>query len=215
MKPMSNIVIPADETLGYERMEFADFSSTATSASGRPSSYAGRKKNPAQDVVLPTAAEIEAMQNQAREEGYQAGYAEGKQRMSKLLSALDQAMQQAEQDIAQDVLDLALEVARQMVQQTLKHNPEVLLNTIRAAINALPHLSQGAHLLLHPQDAEMIRQHIGEQLGHTGWKIIEDAQITPGGVRVETHHSQIDATVEHRWKRIVAAIGEENNWAET
>lgn len=215
MKPMSNIVIPADETLGYERMEFADFSGSGSSASDRPTSYAGRKKNPAQDVVLPTAAEIEAMQNQAREEGYQAGFAEGKQRINSLLTALDQAMRQAEQDIAQDVLDLALEVARQMVQQTLRHNPEVLLNTIRAAINSLPHLSQGAHLLLHPQDAEMIRQNIGEQLGHTGWKILEDAQITPGGVRIETHHSQIDASVEQRWKRIVAAIGEDNNWTGT
>lgn len=207
---MSNIVIPADETTGYERLEFANFSNSDTSTS----SFAGRKQKLAQDVVLPTAAEIEAMQTQAREEGYQAGYAEGKQRMTSLLTALDQAMQQAEQDIAQDVLDLALEIARQMVQQTIKNKPEVLLNTIREAISALPHLNQGAHLLLHPQDAEMVRQNIGEQLSHTGWKIIEDMQVTPGGVKVETHHSQIDATVENRWKRIVSSLGQDTPWME-
>jgi flagellar assembly protein FliH len=53
---------------------------------------------------------------------------------------------------------------------------------------------------------------MGEQLSHSGWKIFEDAQLARGGARVETAHSQIDATVANRWHRIVAAIGQDSSW---
>jgi flagellar assembly protein FliH len=164
------------------------------------------------EVILPTAGEIEEIQRQAHEEGYQAGYAEGAQRMTELLNALEQALQQSDNSIAQDLLDLSLGIAQQMVLQTIKSKPEVLLNIIREAIASLPHFSQGAHLLLHPADAELVRSSMGEQLAHSGWKIFEDAQIERGGVRVDTAHSQIDATVANRWQRIVAAIGQDSSW---
>jgi len=208
---MSNPALPKEEITAYERWELPDFS-TANMEVG--AAFA-RHKNSRRGVVLPTAVQLEEIQRQAREEGYQAGFAEGRQRISALLNAMEQALQQADQDIAQDLLDLSLEVARQMVQQTLKTNPEVLLNTIREAIASLPHFNQGAHLVLHPDDAAMVRASMGEQLSHTGWKIFEDALIERGGARVETAHSQIDATLENRWRRIVASIGQDSSWIQT
>jgi flagellar assembly protein FliH len=207
---MSNSAIPKEDQDTYKSFEFTDFSSnghTGRSAHGTPS----RHKNNT-GIVLPTAAQLQEIQQQAHNEGYQAGYAEGAQRMANLLNTMEQALQKADQHIAQDLLNLSLEVARQMVQQTLKTHPEILLNTIREAINSLPHFNQGAHLVLHPDDATRVRASIGEQLSHTGWKIFEDALITPGGVRIETAHSQIDATLENRWQRIVASIGQDSSW---
>jgi flagellar assembly protein FliH len=65
---------------------------------------------------------------------------------------------------------------------------------------------------VHPDDATILRASMGEQLSHTGWKIFEDALITRGGLRIETSHSQIDATMENRWQRIVASIGQDSSW---
>jgi flagellar assembly protein FliH len=198
---MSNTAIPKEQAAAYERWEPTSFGAAAK-----------EKKNIEPGVVLPTAMQLEEIQRQAHEEGYQAGYAEGSQRMAVLLKSMEQALQQADQVIAQDLLNLALEVARKMVQHTLKTNPEILLNTLREAISSLPHFNQGAHLVLHPDDAAMVRASMGEQLSHTGWKIFEDALIARGGARVETAHSQIDATLENRWQRIVAAIGQDSSW---
>jgi flagellar assembly protein FliH len=170
------------------------------------------KKESKPEIVLPTAVQLEEIQRQAHDEGYQAGYMAGSQHITALLGAMEQALQQTDQEIAQDLLNLSLEVARQMVQQALSIRPEILLNTIREAIASLPHFNQGAHLVLHPDDATMLRASMGEQLSHTGWKIFEDANIARGGARIETAHSQIDATLENRWKRIVAAIGEDSSW---
>jgi flagellar assembly protein FliH len=121
-------------------------------------------------------------------------------------------LQQVDQQVAQDMLTLSLEIARQMVQQTIKVNPEILLNVINSAISSLPHFNQGAHLIMHPDDAALVREKMGEQLAHSGWKIFENAQIERGGVKVETANSQIDATVATRWQHIATALGQDNSW---
>ena len=203
---MSDAAHPNAKLTAYERWEMPNFGTT-----GMPNSGV-RQQAGGDDISLPTAVQLQEIQRQAHDEGYQAGFAEGTQHIAALLNSMEQALQQADQQIAQDMLKLSLEVARQMVQQVVKTNPEILLNTIRVAIASLPHFNQGAHLVLHPDDASMVRTKMGEQLSHSGWKIFEDAKIARGGARVETAHSQIDATLENRWQRIVAAIGQDSSW---
>jgi flagellar assembly protein FliH len=170
----------------------------------------------AEVVALPTAAQIEAIQRQAREEGFRMGQAEGlqkalqeNQRLSVLIGALET---QVDEQVARELLDLSLDIARQMLHQALKVNPELMLGAIREAIATLPHYNQGAHLVLHPDDALLVRERMGEQLSHSGWKIFEDARIERGGARLETANSQIDATLETRWNRIMATLGRDTSW---
>ena len=58
------------------------------------------------------------------------------------------------------------------------------------------------------------RLHLGEQLAHNGWRIIEDGNITAGGCRVEAGASEVDATLETRWRRVLDAIGTSGEWLE-
>ncbi len=209
---MSDVLTPKEQLTAYERWELPSFDEGGIRVSGNPNG-----------IKLPTAAELEAIQLQARDEGYQAGYqagyAEGAQkaametqRLAALVASMEQALQTVDQQVAQSLLDLALELAQQMVHQALKVNPELLLEIIRDAIASLPHFSPGAHIVLHPEDAKIVRERMGEQLAHSGWKIFEDAQIARGGARVETAHSQIDATVATRWQRIATNLGQDSSW---
>lgn len=211
---MSNPAIPKEQMTAYERWELPNFGDGNGpghfSATSHP--HGAHKTG---GVVLPTAAQVEHIQQQAHDEGYQAGYAAGAQeaqRMVGLLNAMEQAFQQLDQQVAQDLLTLSLEIAKQMVQQALKVNPEILLNVINTAISSLPHFSQGAHLIMHPDDAALVRSKMGEQLAHSGWRIFENDQVERGGVKVETANSQIDATLATRWQHIVAALGQDNSW---
>ncbi len=203
---MSETAIPKEHLTAWQRWELPTFDMVKVSDT----------------LALPTAAQLEQIHQQAHEEGYQAGYAEGlqqasneTQRMAGMLGALEQELQQVDQRIAQDLLDLALEVAKQMLQQALKVKPELLLGVVREAISELPHFNHNAHLVLHPADAELVRAGMGEQLIHTGWKIFEDEQMERGGCRVETAHSQIDATLVTRWQRVTSSIGQDNTWLES
>jgi len=177
-------------------------------------------------VILPTAEEVEQIQKQAYEEGYAEGYSEGAEkarneeetargeakRLAELIGALDKELQQVNQQVAQSLLDLSLEIAKQMLRQALKVKPELLLGIVNEAINDLPHFSQHARLVLHPDDAELVRGQMGEQLEHSGWKIFEDAKMERGGCRVETPQSQTDASLVTRWKRVVSSIGQDDSW---
>ena len=167
-------------------------------------------------VALPTASQVEGIQRQARDEGFQAGYAEGMQkavqenrRFAELIAVFEQQM---DEQVAHELLDLSLDIARQVLHQALKVNPELMLGVVREAIGTLPHVNQGAHLVLHPDDAALVRERMGEQLAHSGWKIFEDARVERGGARIETANSQIDASLETRWNRVVAALGQDTTW---
>ena len=204
---MSDTPSKKQNMTAYERWEIPSFSDDKK-VGKHGSAYAHNNET----IVLPTAAQIQEIQRQAHDEGYQAGFSEGAGRIAELAAAMEQALEKKDQEIVQDLLDLSLEIARQMVQQVIKAKPEILLTVVREAISSMPHINHGAHLVVHPDDAIILRSSIGEQLGHSGWKIFEDPLIQRGGARVETANSHIDATVEQRWKRVVASIGQDNSW---
>lgn len=211
---MSDVTTPKEQLTAYERWELPNFDMAQPGVRHfTPSTLpAGRKG-------LPTAAQLDQLHQQAHDEGYQAGYAAGiqaaaqeTQRLAGLVQSLQQSLQQVDQQIAQELLTIALEVSRQMLQQTLQVKPELIIDVINAAIANLPQFNQGAHLVMHPDDAALVREMMGEQLSHSGWKIFENATIARGGLRVETAHSQIDATLATRWQHITAALGVDHSW---
>lgn len=217
MKHMSDFNVPVEQLTAYQRWELPSFDAHETSSEPIP--------------VLPTAAEIEEIQRQAHEEGFQlgqeegfhSGYQEGAQKSAeearklaaeteRLRALIDTLGQQVDTQVTQQLLELSLELAKQMLHQALHVQPALILPVVQEAISALPPFSSGAHVVLHPDDAALVRAQLGEQLAHSGWKIFEDMQISPGGARIETSHSQIDASLETRWKRVLATLGQDTSW---
>lgn len=206
---MSSVIITKEQLTAFERWELASFD---------PHPGDNHQNN-----ALATVAELENIRQQAHDEGYaqgsDAGYAAGIQQarteavqIHTLLQNLQDALNQTDEQLAQSLLDLSLEIARKMTGEILQAKPEVILKIVSEGISDLPHFNQNAHLILHPDDAELVRKQMGEQLSHAGWKIFTDAQIKRGGCRVETAHSQVDATTEARWKRVVESIGQDKSW---
>ena len=69
-------------------------------------------------------------------------------------------------------------------------------------------------VVVHPSDAEIVRAWLDGEHGHLSWKVAEDAQISPGGFRFESTHSELDASLETRWRETVACLGTETSWME-
>ena len=183
--------------------------------------------------VSPTKEQKNQVFQQAQEDGYAAGfqvgrtagYQEGKQaaekeikgelnRIQTILSELDQELQQIDQQVAQDLLTLALDIAKKMINEALKIRPELVLPVVQEAIRQLPQATQHPRLFLHPDDALLINNHLKDELSQSNWKICNDEKIERGGCRVETARSEVDASLSTRWQRIIASIGQENNWLE-
>lgn len=178
-------------------------------------------------IPMPTAADLEAIHQQAHEEGFQAGYQEGLEaarqhretalaeevsQLQALMTSLSEAMQAFEQSVSEELLALALEISRQMLHRSLAVKPELLLPIVRAAVESLPQNTPHPHLHLHPEDAALVRAGLPTEMAQGGWKVIDDPRIARGGCRIETPVSEVDATVENRWKRLSAAFGQQSEW---
>ncbi len=192
---------------------------------GDPKAAKAAKGTVPAGVKLPTIEEITAIQEQARQEGYQAGKAEGyahgqqkaaqeAQRLHALTGAFAAEVNQADALIAQQVLELSLDLARAILKTALAVQPELVLPIVREAVRYLPSLQQPALLYLHPDDAALVAEKMGVELDKTGWQIAHDPQLERGGCRVETASNQIDATLPTRWQRLTAALGKESGWLE-
>ncbi|OON61317.1 flagellar assembly protein FliH [Massilia sp. KIM] len=193
----------------------------------------------APQVVLPSVEEIEAMREAARQEGYaqglaegrEQGYAEGRaqgyadgaeagqqeaaaevQHMRAIAASFGDAVAAADETIAADVLELALRLARGMVRTAFEVRPELIVPIVRDAIAYLPVLQQPATLILHPQDALIVREGMADELNKGGWRIVEDASMGRGGCKVETASNQIDAQAQARWSRLTHALGANVDW---
>lgn len=204
-----SIVIPKESLTAFERWELASFD------------LGGGKQKTTAPVI--SEDELAQIRQRAHSEGYTAGQQEGRlvgiqqssadtARLQAMMDNVQQALNQVDEKVAQSLLDLSLEIARKMVHQTIKIHPEIILKVVSDAIAELPHFNQNAHLVLHPADAELVRERMGEQLSHSGWKIFTDNQIERGGCKVETAHSHVDAEVGARWKKVVESIGQDSSW---
>jgi flagellar assembly protein FliH len=178
-------------------------------------------------MPYPTVEELEAIRDQAHQEGYEDGLEAGRaealalgqeasavelRHLAEVALAFSGALQAADQGIAGDVLELALQLAKGMLKNALKVKPELILPIVRDAIEYLPVLQQPALLVLHPDDAQVVREGIGEELEKGGWRVIEDAQLERGGCKVDTASNQIDAQAGARWQRLTHALGKDVDW---
>ncbi len=112
-----------------------------------------------------------------------------------------------ERDAADAVVDLALEVARHALRATLAVRPETIVPIVQEALAGVFDESVRMHLHLNPSDEALVREELGARLAQSNCEIVADASIRPGGCRIETPRAEVDATLETRWRRTLAALG--------
>jgi flagellar assembly protein FliH len=214
---MSSCVISNADPLACKPWEMASFEADPHPV--RNAGYAG--------VSLPTIEQVSAIEEQARQEGYQAGHAEGyahgmqegrleaareTERLRSIADTFSAEVGQADEAISQQLLDLSLDFARAILKTALAVRPELVIPIVREAVRYLPAMQQPALLYLHPDDAALVRDRMGDELGKIGWQLADDPTLEPGSCRVDTPSNQIDASLHTRWQRLAASLGKDSDW---
>jgi flagellar assembly protein FliH len=164
-----------------------------------------------------TVRHLEALEQQAREEGFARGMAEGKAaaatqlaqqvaRLSALFDALSRPLDDVDAQVEGELAHLAMAVARQLVRRELKTTPTEVIGAVREALTGLPAMAREVRVSVHPEDAELIRTHLGEASGGRSWQLLEDPMISRGGCLVQSEHSRVDARVESRLLALAGAV---------
>jgi flagellar assembly protein FliH len=182
---------------------------------------AGRQNTPA----LPTAADLEKLQQKAYEEGFEKGKEEGfafghkegltqskqtlhqyTERMDALFTTLSEPLRELDQQVERSILDLVLAIVRQLVRREVKSDPNLIIGVVREALSILPVSSRNVRLLVHPDDAGLIREVYALGDSEIGWTLVDDPVISRGGCKVVTETSQVDATLDTRLASLIAPL---------
>lgn len=215
---MSNVATPKEQQTAYERWEMSsfpdDFSQSRT-----------LKSKPEKSAMDANALSkiLEGARKEAYEKGIQEGFTVGmakareqalveKQAFLQLMHNFSAALEKQDEQIADDVLALALDIAKSMMKIKLNVDPSVVLPLVMDAIHYLPSVQKPARILVHHDDARILRVYLAEELLSQEWQVQEDSNIERGGCLVETGANQIDATNPVRWKRITEALSQKNDW---
>lgn len=220
-------IIPKEKLASYQRWHLHSFDLQPAPSTPPPppvEAPAVVVSEQVPELELPTPEDIARLQEEARTAGYAAGFEEGKaagelagrkaaqvetERITALVGNIEKSLGELDQTVANQILDLALEVAAQITRGAIKAQSDFLLPIIKEAVASLP--LHHAHVALHlnPSDAANVRENLGEQLGQNGLQIFENTEIAAGGCRLTAGTSEVDASIETRWNRVLEAIGAE------
>ncbi len=204
----------------------------------QPPAVSGRGKNgldPNDLGALLTAGQLEGIQKRAFEEGFAQGKKEGfeyghkearaegrkamqasTQRIDALLSTLDTPFLELDEQVERELVTLVIGIVRQLVRREVRADPGQIIGVVREALAILPIASRNVRLILHPEDAELVREIYSLSETELGWCIVEDPVLARGGCKVITDTSQIDATLDSRLAALIAPLlgGERSGDAE-
>jgi len=156
---MSNPAATKEQRTAYQRWELDSFDAP------KDVPFGGARRSGHKAAMLPTAAQLERLHQQAHEEGYAAGHREGSERaaaetlrLQQIVAALAEESKQFDQHVADDLLLLALSISKQVMRQALKLRPELILAVVNEVLGQLPLSHRRARLILHPEDATLERR---------------------------------------------------------
>jgi flagellar assembly protein FliH len=181
---------------------------------------------PVEEVKPLTLDELEAIRQEAYNEGFSTGEKDGfhagqlKARqeadaaLALKLNSLEQLMAQLLEPIAdQDrnlehaMVTLVSQMAREVIQRDLLIDSSQIRQVLRDALKLLPMGASNVRIHINPQDFELVKA-LRERHEET-WRIVEDSDLLPGGCRIETEQSRIDASVETRLGQAISQLFEQ------
>ncbi len=189
---------------GYERWELPNVGDGGASAS-----HAANDLPP-----QPTVRDLEALEQQARDEGRAAGMAEGRaiaqqellQRLAQfdaLCEAAARPLKAMDDQVLRELAQLAMVVAGRVVAHELKLSPELVAHAVREASGALPAATRELRVRLHPQDLALL-QSLGAVEKY--WTLQADPALARGDCVLEGERSRLDARVETRLAALADAV---------
>ncbi|MES2890158.1 MAG: FliH/SctL family protein [Pseudomonadota bacterium] len=231
--PAADGTKPSPYSRFIPREELNSFSAWSPDHLGGTEPVRGVHRQPTQAEPPPgkasTSAEDTAQAvHGARQQGYQDGYRDGMAALESfkqshasqmsaqigvLLESLSGQLEDLQQDMARAMAVSATHLARQMVRSELEARPDLVAQVAAEALEALLLSARHITLRVHPDDLQLVTLGAAQMLSARGARVISDTSLTRGGCMVESDIGVIDASVETRWRRAVAAIGCDEHWS--
>jgi len=181
---------------------------------------------PVEDVKPLTLDELEAIRQEAYNEGFSTGEKDGfhagqlkarqeadaalapkLENLERLMKNLFEPIADQDRNLEHAMVTLVSQLAREVIQRDLLIDSSQIRQVLREALKLLPMGASNVRIHVNPQDFELVKA-LRERHEET-WRIVEDSDLLPGGCRIETEQSRIDASVETRLGQAIKQLFEQ------
>ena len=168
--------------------------------------------------VPPSLEEIQAIQDAAREEGYQAGLAQGHQegfaigqaevrrltaQIEGILDNFTRPLARLEDEVTAALGELAVRIAGSLVGRAYAADPVLLSELVSEALDAVGGASREVEVRLHPDDIDALAPMLALV---SGARLVADPTLGRGDLRVHAEAVRIDGTLEARLRGALESV---------
>src|SRR5690606_16521011 len=168
--------------------------------------------------VPPTLEEIQAIQDAAREEGYEAGLAQGHQegfaqgqaevrrltaQIEGILDNFTRPLARLEDEVTAALGELAVRIAGSLVGRAYAAEPALLSELVAEALDAVGGAGRDVEVRLHPDDIQALAPMLALPAGA---RLVPDPSLGRGDLRVHAEAVRIDGTLEARLRGALESV---------
>lgn len=154
----------------------------------------------ADELLEAARQEAQTRQEQAHAEGLKQGHEQGVTQLSEQVARASLHAEQLEQALVPQLTTLAVQIAQRILGKELEFHPEAIVGIVKHALSDKARQRREISLRIHPDDADIIREHKAELLEMLSRckaiAIQEDPEVGRHGVIIETEAGTIDAQLD-------------------
>lgn len=162
----------------------------------------------------PTLEEIQAIQDAAEKEGFEIGHAEGKAQgqaeirrltaqIEGILDNFSRPLVRLENEAVAALGELAVRIAGAMLGQAYQADPALLARLVGEGLDAVGSSSREVEVRLHPDDIAALSSLLTLSPQQ---RLVADASLSRGDLRVHAETVRIDGTLEARLRGALDAV---------
>lgn len=142
-----------------------------------------------------------------KKEGTEAGQNEIKQQVEQFMSMANQFAQPLElmnAQVEKQLVEMVIALTKEVVHVEVQTNPQIILDTIKESVEALPISGHAITLKLNPEDVAVVKEAYGqEELDCRNWTLATEPALNRGDVQIEAGDSSVNYKMEERIRSVL------------
>ncbi|SQD80591.1 flagellar assembly protein FliH [Moritella yayanosii] len=148
---------------------------------------------------------------QGQEQGLAQGLADGQQQIADKAAVWEQLQTQmhaplaaVNSEVENELIRVATALAEELIKTEVTFNHDILLQTLKLALDALPILEQKITIKLHPDDLAVMNEYYAtEECVKRGWVLISEPMMKQGDLVINNEVSSVELLMEQRIKQMM------------
>ncbi|GIC78052.1 flagellar assembly protein FliH [Moritella sp. F3] len=171
----------------------------------------GKEQGYQDGLASGTAEGLSQGETEGLAQGLAQGLAEGQHQILEKATAWEQLQTQmhtplaaVNSEVESELIRVATGLAEELIKTEVTFNHDILLQTLKLALAALPVLEQKITITLHPDDLAVINEYYAaEECAKRGWVLISEPMMKQGDLVINNEVSSVELLMEQRIKQMM------------